>query len=66
MTRRSGIEVLEIIDRAVERGPLAARPAHDACTWCDFRVVCGSEEAWRTARKPAAAMSDLDALRRIP
>jgi ATP-dependent helicase/nuclease subunit B len=65
-SRRNGVEVLEIIDRAVERGPLAARPAHDACTWCDFRVVCGNEEAWRTARKPLAAVSDLDALRRIP
>ena len=63
--RRSGIEVLEIIDRAVEHGPLAARPARDACVWCDFRPVCGGEEEWRTGRKPAT-MSDLEALRRLP
>jgi ATP-dependent helicase/nuclease subunit B len=63
--RRSGIEVLEIIDRAVERGPLAARPARDACRWCDFRPICGNEEEWRTARKPST-LEDLDALRRLP
>ena len=63
--RQSGIEVLEIIDRAVEHGPLAARPARDACRWCDFRPVCGGEEEWRTGRKPAT-MPDLDALRRLP
>ena len=63
--RRSGVEVLEILDRAVERGPLAARPARDACRWCDFQAVCGSEEEWRTARKPDT-LDDLDALRRLP
>ena len=64
--RRSGLEVLEIIDRAVERGPLVARPGRDACKWCDFRPVCGREEETRTARKPAAAVADLDALRKLP
>ena len=64
--RRSGLEVLEIIDRAVERGPLAARPARDACKWCDFRPVCGRDEPARTGRKPAAAVADLEALRRRP
>jgi predicted RecB family nuclease len=63
--RRSGIEVLEILDRAVERGPLAARPVKDACRWCDFQPVCGREEEWRTSHKPAT-MADLEALRRLP
>ena len=66
--RQRGIEVLEIIDRAVEHGTLAAKPgalgAHAACEYCDFRPVCGPDEATRTRRKPA--VPDLDALRRMP
>jgi ATP-dependent helicase/nuclease subunit B len=64
--RRSGLEVLEIIDRAVEHGPIVARPGRDACKWCDFRVVCGRDEEHRTGRKPAAMLEDLDALRKLP
>jgi CRISPR/Cas system-associated exonuclease Cas4 (RecB family) len=66
LTRRRGVEVLEIIDRAIERGTLAARPARDACTWCDFRAVCGPDEERRTLRKPAGLLADLDALRKMP
>jgi hypothetical protein len=66
MARRSGVEVLEIIDRAVEHGPLVARPGRDACRWCDFTPVCGREEDVRTGRKPAAALVDLEALRKLP
>jgi hypothetical protein len=63
-----GIEVLEIIDRAVENGLLAAKPAHEACDWCDFRVVCGNDEARRTGpkRKDPAKFADLDVLRKMP
>jgi hypothetical protein len=64
--RRTGIEVLEIIDRAVSSGPLVARPAPHACTWCDFMPVCGREEELRTGRKPAATLADLEALRKMP
>ena len=35
---KRGIEVLEIVDRAIEHGVLAARPAAEACEWCDFQV----------------------------
>jgi ATP-dependent helicase/nuclease subunit B len=66
LTRRRGIEVLEIIDRAIEHGTLAARPAREACTWCDFRPVCGPDEEHRTVRKPPQLLADLDALRRMP
>jgi len=66
-TRRRGLEVLEIVDRAIEHGMLAARPGqlgqHGACTYCDFRAVCGGDEARRTARKPMPP--DLEALRRM-
>jgi hypothetical protein len=36
-TRAAGLQVLTIIDRAVETGFLAAAPDERACTWCDFR-----------------------------
>lgn len=66
--RRRGVEVLEIIDRAVAHGTLAAKPGavagHAACEYCDFRPVCGPDEPARTRRKPA--VPDLDALRRMP
>jgi ATP-dependent helicase/nuclease subunit B len=66
--RRRGLEVLEIVDRAIEHGMLAARPGqvagHPACDYCDFRAVCGPDEPRRTARKPE--VPDLEALRRMP
>ncbi|MCC6990879.1 MAG: PD-(D/E)XK nuclease family protein [Acidobacteria bacterium] len=66
--RRRGLEVLEIVDRAIEHGMLAARPGQvagrPACDYCDFRAVCGPDEPRRTARKPE--VPDLEALRRMP
>jgi len=64
--RRAGIEVLEIIDRSIERGILAARPAPEACRLCDFEAVCGRDEERRTRRKARELMADLDALRELP
>ena len=63
---KRGLEVLEIIDRAIENGMLAARPATDVCQWCDFQVVCGRDEERRTKRKDAKLFADLDALRDMP
>jgi ATP-dependent helicase/nuclease subunit B len=64
--RRAGLEALEIIDRAVELGFLPAAPAERACTWCDFRPICGPDEARRIARKAADPLGDLKALREMP
>jgi hypothetical protein len=64
--RRLAIEALETIDRAVERGTLAPAPAENACTWCEFRPVCGPGEAQRVARKPQQFLSDLLWLRGRP
>ena len=64
--RRSGLEALEIIDRAIELGFLPAAPAERACTWCDFRPVCGPDEPRRVARKMREKLGDLDALREKP
>ncbi len=65
-SRRRALEVLEVIDRAIEQGTLAARPADGACGRCDFVAVCGNDEQRRTQRKSAGLFADLDALRRIP
>jgi ATP-dependent helicase/nuclease subunit B len=65
-SRRAGVEALEIIDRAIERGVLAAAPAEGACGWCDFRSVCGPNEERRVARKPREALRDLLELRSRP
>jgi ATP-dependent helicase/nuclease subunit B len=62
-TRGQGLQALTIIDRAVEQGFLVAAPADRACTWCDFRPVCGPREEERTKRKPADKLGDLEALR---
>ena len=64
--RRSALEALEIIDRAIELGFLPAAPAARACAWCDFRPVCGPHEEQRVAMKPADKLGDLDALREMP
>jgi len=55
--------VLEIIDRAVETGFLPAAPSPRACTWCDFRSVCGPREEERVAGKSKEKLADLAALR---
>ena len=62
-TRGQGLQALAIIDRAVEQGFLAAAPAERACTWCDFRPVCGPREEERVTRKAQDRLADLAALR---
>ena len=62
-TRRMGIEVLEIIDRAVEQGVLPPAPAEKACSICDFRPVCGPDQEEGTRGKPHNRIEDLLELR---
>ncbi|MBI3401608.1 MAG: PD-(D/E)XK nuclease family protein [Acidobacteria bacterium] len=62
-TRGQGLQVLTIIDRAVELGLLPAAPAERACTWCDFRPVCGPREEERVRHKAQDKVADLMALR---
>jgi len=64
--RRSGLEALEIVDRAIELGFLPAAPGDRACTWCDFRGVCGPHEEQRARMKSADRLGDLRALREMP
>ena len=62
-TRGQGLQVLAIVDRAIENGFLAAAPEERACGWCDFRPVCGPREDERTRRKTREKLADLEALR---
>ena len=64
--RASGLEALEIVDRAIELGFLPAAPDRGACAWCDFRPVCGPHEEQRIARKSPDKLGDLQALRARP
>jgi ATP-dependent helicase/nuclease subunit B len=66
ITRRAGLEALEIIDRAIELGFLPAAPDERMCSWCDFRPVCGPNEEERIARKSPDKLGDLHALREKP
>ena len=61
--RNQGLHALTIIDRAIEQGFLVAAPAERACTWCDFRPVCGPREEERIQRKAGDRIADLEALR---
>ena len=63
---RTGLEALEIIDRAIELGFLPAAPDDGACNWCDFRPVCGPYEVKRVANKSQEKLGDLMALREKP
>jgi CRISPR/Cas system-associated exonuclease Cas4 (RecB family) len=65
-TRGLGIEVLEIIDRAVERGMLPPAPAEKACTFCDFLPVCGPNQERHARRKSREQIADLLELRGRP
>lgn len=64
--RAAGLEVLQVIDRAIEGGFLAAAPTEQACGRCDFRPVCGSNVSRRVDRKPQGRLADLVALRSRP
>lgn len=61
--RQQALQVLTIVDRAIEQAFLVAAPEARACTWCDFRTICGPREEERVARKSTDRLADLEALR---
>ena len=65
-TRRLGVEVLEIIDRAIETGMLPPAPGERVCQWCDFRPICGPDQERRVSRKSKKEIADLMELRNRP
>jgi CRISPR/Cas system-associated exonuclease Cas4 (RecB family) len=64
--RDTGKRALEIVDRGIELGFLAASPDEGACGYCDFRPVCGPLEERRAKKKNASAVADLKELRDLP
>ena len=59
-------QVLETIDRNLEKGFLPAAPRPDACKFCDFQSVCGPYEETRIRRKEESRLTDLNEVRRLP
>jgi radical SAM protein with 4Fe4S-binding SPASM domain len=68
IARRTGLHALEVVDRGIELGFLAAAPEPEkkVCDYCDFRPVCGGSEEKRTRRKKGEKTADLVALRGLP
>jgi ATP-dependent helicase/nuclease subunit B len=66
ISRNAAINVLETIDRAIEKGFLPAAPKEEGCKWCDFAQVCGPYEEIRVAKKDERPLSELVQLREMP
>lgn len=62
-TRRLGGEVLQSLERVLAVPKLVAAPRQGICQWCDFKSVCGPDEALRTGRKPG--VTELEHLRSL-
>lgn len=55
-----------IIGEALTNGFLPAAPRRDACTWCDYRPICGPFEEERVRHKPQGRLAPLKRLREMP
>lgn len=69
--REAAKAVAKTIGESIEKGFLPAAPNKDgkgwsACTYCDFKTVCGPYEEIRTKRKPTGPLKALIELRRRP
>jgi RecB family exonuclease len=59
-------KVIDIIDESLHQGFLPAAPRADACTYCDYKIVCGPYEPIRTQHKKTDRLRLLEQLRSIP
>jgi RecB family exonuclease len=66
LSRGHATTALNVIDHAIEQGFLPAAPQKDACRSCNYRMVCGPQEEYRTGRKPTVRLAELNALRDLP
>jgi RecB family exonuclease len=64
--REVGLEVLRIIDNALEGAFLPPVPKEKGCDWCDFRAICGPYEELRASHKDPAPLAALLKLRAMP
>jgi ATP-dependent helicase/nuclease subunit B len=59
-------KVMDLIEESLVQGFLPAAPRKDACTYCDYRIVCGPYEEIRIQRKRPERLRLLEQLRSIP
>lgn len=64
--RDAAVQVAEAVGDAITRPFLPAAPAEKQCERCDYRVVCGPYEEYRSARKPQGNLDLLNAVRALP
>ena len=64
--RDAAMQVAEAVGDAITRPFLPAAPAEGQCERCDYRVVCGPYEEYRSARKPQGNLDPLSAVRALP
>jgi ATP-dependent helicase/nuclease subunit B len=65
-TRDLAVQIAGEIGEALSHPSLPAAPEKDACTHCDYRIVCGPYEEVRSAGKPRGRIESLLALRELP
>jgi RecB family exonuclease len=65
-SREAARTVVDVLERALSAGFLPAAPVERACTYCDYRQVCGPWEEVRLKRKPRERLVDLARLREMP
>jgi len=59
-------KVMDSIEESLLQGFVPAAPRADACTYCDYRIVCGPYEEIRIKRKRTDRLRLLEQLRSIP
>jgi ATP-dependent helicase/nuclease subunit B len=59
-------KVIDVIDESLSQGFVPAAPRPDACTYCDYKIVCGPYEEMRIQRKRTDRLRLLEQLRSIP
>jgi hypothetical protein len=64
--RDAAVQIAEAVGDAITRPFLPAAPAEGQCERCDYRVVCGPYEEYRSARKPQGNLDLLNAVRALP
>jgi CRISPR/Cas system-associated exonuclease Cas4 (RecB family) len=62
--RRAIQLVTDSVDAAVRQGFFPAVPRHEACAFCDFRLVCGPYEELRTRSKSRQRLQALEDIRK--
>jgi ATP-dependent helicase/nuclease subunit B len=65
-SRQSLATVTALIDRSIAEGFLPAAPGDGACSYCDYRLICGPYEETRIRRKSPDRLALLNELRETP